>query len=332
MKKDLFSDQALGMDRPITRRDFLNGIAIGTAALAAGPLLADVPGSHPVPPGTASATQASTAAQDAPGLLPAAAHRHARQPSRLLRGRPCAARRQALARRPRHRRAIRSHRGRRGHQRVSPPPTSIASTPAATSRILILDNHDDFGGHAKRNEFNLDGHLNLLNGGTLGDRQSAALRPGRGRPPDDARHRRRKAHQNHAAPNFYEQHGSASGRVLRSRNLRYRQAGCRHGRLPLRQVLARQAVLQAPLSDRARKEIVQIETRKIDYLPGLSSDEKKQRLSRMSYEAFLRDVVHVGSGGAPVLSRDAPWANGASAPMPCPRSIAGGSACPDFKA
>ncbi len=38
---------------------------------------------------------------------------------------------------------------------------------APGSRILILDNHDDFGGHAKRNEFNLDGHLNLLNGGTL---------------------------------------------------------------------------------------------------------------------------------------------------------------------
>ena len=35
------------------------------------------------------------------------------------------------------------------------------------SRILILDNHDDFGGHAKRNEFNLEGHLHLLNGGTL---------------------------------------------------------------------------------------------------------------------------------------------------------------------
>jgi spermidine dehydrogenase len=37
---------------------------------------------------------------------------------------------------------------------------------------------------------------------------------------------------------------------------------------------------------------VQIETANIDYLPGLSSDDKKERLSRMSYEAFLRDVVH----------------------------------------
>src|SRR5499433_3488434 len=25
------------------------------------------------------------------------------------------------------------------------------------ARILVLDNHDDFGGHAKRNEFTLDG-------------------------------------------------------------------------------------------------------------------------------------------------------------------------------
>ena len=35
------------------------------------------------------------------------------------------------------------------------------------ARILILDNHDDFGGHAKRNEFHLDGKLHLMNGGTL---------------------------------------------------------------------------------------------------------------------------------------------------------------------
>ena len=36
-----------------------------------------------------------------------------------------------------------------------------------SARILILENHDDFGGHAKRNEFHLDGRLQLLNGGTL---------------------------------------------------------------------------------------------------------------------------------------------------------------------
>jgi spermidine dehydrogenase len=38
---------------------------------------------------------------------------------------------------------------------------------------------------------------------------------------------------------------------------------------------------------------VQVETAQIDYMPGISSAEKKQRLSRISYEAFLRDVVKV---------------------------------------
>jgi spermidine dehydrogenase len=34
-----------------------------------------------------------------------------------------------------------------------------------SARILILDNHDDFGGHAKRNEFRPGGRLLLGNGG-----------------------------------------------------------------------------------------------------------------------------------------------------------------------
>jgi spermidine dehydrogenase len=35
-----------------------------------------------------------------------------------------------------------------------------------SARILILDNHDDFGGHAKRNEFTLDGRLVIGYGGS----------------------------------------------------------------------------------------------------------------------------------------------------------------------
>src|SRR5260370_24572712 len=34
------------------------------------------------------------------------------------------------------------------------------------ARILILDNHDDFGGHAKRNEFRAGGRMVLSYGGT----------------------------------------------------------------------------------------------------------------------------------------------------------------------
>src|SRR5947207_7628492 len=36
-----------------------------------------------------------------------------------------------------------------------------------SARVLVLDSHDDFGGHAKRNEFHYDGRMLALNGGTL---------------------------------------------------------------------------------------------------------------------------------------------------------------------
>src|SRR5262249_13713755 len=35
-----------------------------------------------------------------------------------------------------------------------------------SARILVLDNHDDFGGHAKRNEVTLDGRLVIGYGGS----------------------------------------------------------------------------------------------------------------------------------------------------------------------
>src|SRR5258707_15126034 len=35
-----------------------------------------------------------------------------------------------------------------------------------SARVLVLDNHDDFGGHAKRNEFTLDGRLVIGYGGS----------------------------------------------------------------------------------------------------------------------------------------------------------------------
>lgn len=35
------------------------------------------------------------------------------------------------------------------------------------ARVLLLDIHDDFGGHAKRNEFRIDGRLLIGYGGTM---------------------------------------------------------------------------------------------------------------------------------------------------------------------
>src|SRR5487761_927780 len=35
------------------------------------------------------------------------------------------------------------------------------------AKVLVLDNHDDFGGHAKRNEFHYDGKTFIGYGGTM---------------------------------------------------------------------------------------------------------------------------------------------------------------------
>ena len=57
------------------------------------------------------------------------------------------------------------------------------------ARVLILENHDDFGGHAKRNEFRLDGQLHLLNGGTLEIDSPRPLQRGRRRAAEAIGHR-----------------------------------------------------------------------------------------------------------------------------------------------
>jgi spermidine dehydrogenase len=50
---------------------------------------------------------------------------------------------------------------------------------------------------------------------------------------------------------------------------------------------------EAPFSDSAKVDYERLASDKKDYLPGLSSDEKKARLARMSYNSFLTDTVKV---------------------------------------
>ena len=187
-KEDKSRDHALGLDRPITRRDFLNGIAIGTAALA-----------YPQAP-RAGAPDAAlpAAAQNAPGYYPPlltgmrGSHPGSFEAAHALRdGKPTppphdtgerydlivvGAGISGLA-------AAHFYRAQRG----------------AGSRILLLDNHDDFGGHAKRNEFNLDERLHLMNGGTLEIDSPRPYGPVAAGLLKTLGHRRARAHQAHTA-------------------------------------------------------------------------------------------------------------------------------------
>ena len=155
-----------------------------------------------------------------------------------------------------------------------------------TARILILDNHDDFGGHAKRNEFHVNGELLLMNGGTLSiqsprpySKVADDVIKSLGINAEDLDTRMLKK-------SFYQDHGLARGTFFDQATFG-RSMVMRHA--PGQSWKA--SVAHAPLSPQAKKDIVRIEESHVDYLPGLTSTQKKEKLSAMSYLSYLTDIV-----------------------------------------
>lgn len=159
------------------------------------------------------------------------------------------------------------------------------------ARILILDNHDDFGGHAKRNEFQLGGRLALMNGGTF---QIDSPRP-----------------YSAVADGLLKELGIDPTALAKKCSVRdfYASLGLGRGIFFNRETFGADKLLvaasgrawtelltQSPLSPQAQRDIARIEEAKIDYLPGLSSAEKKSLLSRMSYKDFLLNIAKADSG------------------------------------
>jgi spermidine dehydrogenase len=278
------SDQDLGMDRPIARRDFLQGAAIGVGGVLLGGLAPEL-----------AAAAAEIAEQERRGYYP---------PTRLgLRGS--------------HPGSFEAAHALLDSGSLTAPITQTgesfdlivvgagisglaaahffrASTPRG--RVLILDNHDDFGGHAKRNEFHVNGRMHLLNGGTL---MIESPRP----------------------------YGKVAAALMRTLGIDakaldeactnktlYQSLGLHHGvffdretfgveRLVVRKGESREDTMaylaQTPLAENVRKDILRIEHGDEDYLPGLTSAQKKDRLSRISYEHYLLKVVKADPGVLP---------------------------------
>jgi spermidine dehydrogenase len=157
--------------------------------------------------------------------------------------------------------------------------------PAA--RVLVLDNHDDFGGHAKRNEFSINGRTQIAYGGTESiDTPSAYTQVAKELLVDigiDVQKFYDLYHQQ-----LYSGMGLGKGIVFDGDTYGTEKLVVGYNSIPWEEFAA-----LSPLSEQAKKDLVRLWTDKKDYLPGLSREEKLQKLRRMSYNAYLRDIVQV---------------------------------------
>jgi spermidine dehydrogenase len=281
-------DRELGMARPISRRDFVNGVAVALAGAAAGrsglllgaadqasspeqapdyypPLRTGLRGSHP------GSFEAAHQLRDAKAWREAASDTGEAYDLVVVGGGIS-----GLASAYFFREAV-------GRQ----------------AKILVLDNHDDFGGHAKRNEFRSGDRTLLLNGGTLniegpGQYSPQAMGLLRAIGIDIDRYDQETANDR----GIYARLGLRNGvwfnkeRFGIDRLVVGTPGG--GGRGQANQTSWPDFLARTPLGDEARRDIARIESRdQPDYMPGLSSDEKKQRLIHMSYQDFLLNVSKV---------------------------------------
>ncbi len=156
-------------------------------------------------------------------------------------------------------------------------------------KILILDNHDDFGGHAKRNEFTVDDQLLIGYGGSQTIESPAAYSPASSKVLKDI------GVNTDAFYEYYDQD------YYRSRNLvsALYFGGDKYGKDLLRRNVFRgfvdgryvgnleDDVATYPISNEAKAALVRLMTSETDYLAGKSNGEKIAILTKTSYTDFI---------------------------------------------
>jgi hypothetical protein len=275
-------DRELGMDRPIARRDFLNGVALGIGGALASQWI----------PGLEWSADARQFAQDTPGYNPSAltgmrgSHDGSNAVAHALRdNRFWASAGQPINTNETYDLIVVGG----GISGLTAAYAYRART-GRSARILILDNHDDFGGHAKRNEFRPGGRLWIANGGTAGISSPftysaealglmteigidvPVLTAEAGKAAD------RSVFQGLQSSYFFDKETFGADRLVVGT-----PGGGGRGRGGAAPTTWPEFLAKTPLSAQAQKDVARLETDKVDYMPGLSSVEKKDQ----QYTTFM---------------------------------------------
>ena len=206
------------------------------------------------------------------------------------------------------------------------------------ARILILDNHDDFGGHAKRNEFELDGRTIISYGGSQilqepGSYNAATknlltdlgVEAERFETAFDHEFFRRNGLED---ATYFASERFGSDRLVKRSLMEYRQF------LPLAKTSldVEDAVAQMPLGENARRELLQLIGTRENRLADIPDDEQQEYLWRISYREFLERHMGITEPEVFALYQGLIVDSGTSIEVSSALSVMGYSGFPGLKA
>ena len=268
--KDKSRDRELGMDRPITRRDFLNGVALtvgGTAGLAGGfdhRAFAAVTNANP-PALTGLRGHSETAMNVMHSIRDGAFWDTAPAPQPtgekydlVVVGGGISGLAAALL-----------YRQQAGEQ----------------AKILILENNDDFGGHARRNEFKASNGKTILGyGGSQSLQTPSYFSPLVNKVLEDVGIDLATFEDWYDAA-WHEERGLGEA-VFFAKEVFGTDA------LVATAESAADWVPNTPLNDKAKRDLIELIDTPPDYLPGKTREEKFEILSQTTYADFLTKICN----------------------------------------